>query len=97
MRTAVLAGIVAIGVFVAVMAIAIIVEIAPPVETVAQRDPAPKRCRAPADRIPLPHNGASIVEKLSMGAVPSSTPNRVNAGFEQPAQPPDGFERRREP
>jgi hypothetical protein len=97
MRTAILAAIVAIAGFVAAMAMAIIVEIAPPVDTLAQRDSAPKRCRAPADRIPSPLNGASILEKLSIGAVPGATSNRVDAGSERPAQTPDGFNRRREP
>jgi hypothetical protein len=71
MRTAIIAGIVAIIGLFALAVMEFIAEIAPPVDTAAAHgNPVPKRCRAAADRLPLPLNGATILEKLSIGALP---------------------------
>jgi len=71
MRTTIVAGIMAIIGLFAMAAMAFIEDIAPPVETAAAHgDRTPKRCRAAANPLPLPLNGATIPQKLSIGLLP---------------------------
>ncbi|HEY8334319.1 MAG TPA: hypothetical protein VIQ05_11055 [Tardiphaga sp.] len=73
MRTAIIAGIVAIIGLFAMAVTAFIEDIAPPVETATARgDRVSKRCRAAANRLPSPLDGATVLEKLSIGALPRS-------------------------